>query len=354
MSRTKILAVDRVIAMGLDVDASASVAIVLDVSSGEQVFEGRVAHEELEWRRFLTRFPGCRLWACYEAGGLGFHLCRMLRRLGVDGQVIAPSQVPKGAAHQQMKTDRRDALMLAQLYFHPPRSFVRIPTEQEEHDRQLLRTREQLVRDKTRTMNRIKSFMAFHRLPWPTGKTAWSQATRQLLRGLPLPDPALRISLDVLLNELAFLKDQIRTLDQQIVAVSQSDRYHDRCARLRQLSGVGWLCAMAFLTEVFRPEEFETAEALAAHIGFTPCQWSSAQRRHLGHITHWGSPLLRRLLIEAAWGWVRRDPKAAACFHKISAGKRPKTAIVGMARRLAIVLWAMTTREQDYAYRWAA
>jgi hypothetical protein len=51
---------------------------------------------------------------------------------------------------------------------------------------------------------------------------------------------------------------------------------------------------------------------------------------------------------------VRRDPKAAAGFHKISAGKRPKTAIVGMTRRLAIVLWAMTTREQDYAYRWAA
>jgi transposase len=59
--------------------------------------------------------------------------------------------------------------------------------------------------------------------------------------------------------------------------------------------------------------------------------------------------------VEAAWTWVRKDPDAKRRFETISASsKRKKIAIVAMARRLAIVMWAMTVRQQDYAYRWAA
>jgi hypothetical protein len=61
------------------------------------------------------------------------------------------------------------------------------------------------------------------------------------------------------------------------------------------------------------------------------------------------------MLVEAAWSWVRKDPDAKRRFEAISASsKRKKIAIVGMARRLAIVMWAMTVKQADYAYRWAA
>jgi transposase len=124
---------------------------------------------------------------------------------------------------------------------------------------------------------------------------------------------------------------------------------------LRHIPGVGLLTAMAFLLELFRPEDFATAEALACHVGFTCCEWSSGSRRRQGHITHFGPAILRRLFVEAAWTWVRKDPDARRCFEAISASsKRRKIAIVAMARRLAIVMWAMTVRQQDYAYRWAA
>jgi transposase len=183
----------------------------------------------------------------------------------------------------------------------------------------------------------------------------WSKARRQALREMTLPSPHLRVCLNALLVTLEGLYLQIRNLDRELVTLSQTDRYRDRCARLRQLPGVGLLTAMAFLLEVFRPEEFETAEALACHVGFTTCEWSSSSRRRQGHITHWGSSILRRMLVEAAWSWVRKDPKAQRHFETISASsKRRKIAIVGMARRLAIVMWAMTVRGQDYTYRWAA
>jgi transposase len=356
MAKTKILAKERRIVLGLDVDAKSVVVAALDTTNGEILFEGRLGHEREDWERFLTHFPECSLWACYEAGYTGFHLCRTLCDLGVDCHVVAPSQVPKSANSKQQKTDRRDALTLAQLVFHPPRTFVRLPTVQEERDRQLIRTREQMVCDKTRTQNRIKALLAFHHVAWPLAESSghWSKIEQQALRQMTLPD-SLRACLNALLDMLDGLNAKIQSFNRQIVALSQTEAYRDRCASLRHLPGVGLLTAMAFLLEVFRPEEFATAEALACHVGLTCCQWSSAQRRRQGHITHWGSPLVRRMLVEAAWSWVRKDPDAARRFQAVSASsKRRKIAIVGMARRLAIVMWAMTVRHQDYAYHWAA
>jgi transposase len=128
----------------------------------------------------------------------------MLRELGVDCHVVSPSQVPKCANHNQLKTDRRDALTLAQMFFHPPRTFVRIPTEDEERDRQLGRTREQMVRDKTRTQNQIKALLAFHHVAWPSDSDDghWSKAERRALREMTLPDPHLRVCLNALLETL--------------------------------------------------------------------------------------------------------------------------------------------------------
>jgi transposase len=82
------------------------------------------------------------------------------------------------------------------------------------------------------------------------------------------------------------------------------------------------------------------------------CEYSSGGKQRRGHITHWGPPALRRLLVEATWIWVSKDTQAQQRFHSIRAGKSPKVAIVGMARRLAVALWAMTVKKQEFAYHW--
>lgn len=164
MSAKRIIAQDQSIAIGLDVDYQGSALAILDTTNGDIIFEGRLPHEREAWLRLLERLPQCKIWACYETGGLGFHLCRMLCTLGVDCHVVPVTRIPKTAESRQQKTDRRDALSLAQLYFHPLRCFVRVPSEQEEADRQLIRTREQLLRHKVRVQLQIKSFLVFHQV----------------------------------------------------------------------------------------------------------------------------------------------------------------------------------------------
>ena len=356
MSKKRLIAQERSVAIGLDVDSKASTLVVLDVMNGDILYEGHIAHDREHWLKFLKRLPQCRIWACYETGGIGFHLCRMLIALGVDCKVVPVSKIPKAPESRQQKTDRRDALSLAQLYYHAPKSFVRIPTETEEAHRQLIRTRYQLMKDRVRTMLRIKAFLLFHHIPRPAGsKTDWSRSYRLWLKSLPCHCSELNDCLQIYIDELENLEKLLHRISEKIIALSRTDRYRTACDRLtKQIPGVGPLTAMTFLVEIFRPEDFTTAEALASHVGLTPCEYSSGKRHRYGHITHWGPPHLRKQLVEAAWIWVRKDPQARERYQSIRAGSKGKIAIIGMARRLAIVMWAMTVKEQDYQYRWAA
>jgi transposase len=100
--------------------------------------EGRVAdvemipHDEESVRRLVTRLgsPG-RLWACYEAGPTGYGLHRLLGRLGVRCDVMAPSLIPR-APGDKFKTDRRDAKRLARLHRAGELTAIRVPSPAEE------------------------------------------------------------------------------------------------------------------------------------------------------------------------------------------------------------------------------
>jgi transposase len=351
MIRKSVLAQGRILSAGLDVDHRTAMVVLLDVASGEIVYEGRWTHDPQSWQVLLERLPACHIGAGDEACGLGFTLWPTLRALGVEVPVVAPSQVPKTPNQKQTQTDRRDALTLAQLYFHPPRSFVRVPTEQEEARRQLVRTRERLREDKQRVMRRLRSFLITYGIPAPEGKP-WSRTYRQQLPDLALTFEELRFTLNILLDELEAMEAQLERINERLRQLSRHPDYHAACQRLMAIAGVGPLLAMTFLLEFFRPQAFRKGVAVAAHAGLTPSEYSSGERLRRGRITHWGPPALRRLSVEASWTWVRKDPRARQRFETIRAGKALKVAIVGMARRLVVAMGAMTVKQEAYAYHW--
>ena len=214
---------DCTIVFGIDVDLSKSTVVVLNATTGSINFDRSVAHTEEAWRQLLNHFPGARFWACYEAGNRGFGLYRMLRKMGVDCHVVAPSATPKSSVQRQTKTDRRDALALAQLYFYRPQPFVRVPTEQEEAERQLIRTREQLMNDKVRVMNQIKSFLNNYHFqpPEKKGSTSWSKEFRTWLKSIDTVYPQLRTVLDAKLRQLDFLEEEIKQITSAIRALTE-------------------------------------------------------------------------------------------------------------------------------------
>ena len=116
--------------VALDVHKHSIAAATLPPTGSPQV--QRIENTERAIRRLVDRLGGPEgLAVAYEAGPCGYDPLRLLARLGVASDVIAPSLVPVRAG-DRVKTDRRDAKKLVRLYRAGELSFVAPPTPEQE------------------------------------------------------------------------------------------------------------------------------------------------------------------------------------------------------------------------------
>ena len=136
-------------------------------------------------------------------------------------------------------------------------------------------------------------------------------------------------------------------------ALARAARHAEAVALARTHPGVGAVVAMSYLVEVHRGGRFNEPGEVASYIGLAPRVRQSGQSRRDGPIVRTGRASVRALLVEAAWRWRVRDPSARRVFARLMHNTgSAKKAIVALARRLAVNLWAMLTRRA--AYRAAA
>jgi transposase len=283
----------------------------------------------------------------YEAGPTGFGLARRLTADGYPVEVIAPSKV-LAAPGPDTKTDQLDCRRLALFSVKGLLSAVRIPTEQEEADRQVLRLRDQLVRKARSIQQQIKAFLLVHGIPEPEGLANWSTNSLEALRGLELR-AELRFCLDVMLDELTHANTQVDRVTRELRRVARTDRHRAAAELLQTVPGVGPITAMTFRLEVPEPQRFEDDRQVARMLGLAPQVRESGERRRSGRILKSGNPRLRTVLVEAAWRWVASDEGAGQRYRKLVGNTGSgKKAIVGMARRLGILLWRLSTRNEPY------
>ena len=283
----------------------------------------------------------------YEAGPTGFGLARRLGAANLPVQVIAPSHLlaPVGA---EAKSDRLDCRKLA---MHSAKGLlrpVRVPTEQEEADRQVLRLREQMVRKARTTQQQIKSFLLQHGVAEPAGLAHWTKQAVEALRGLALL-PELRFALDVLLDELDHVKQQVKRVTDRLGELAEARRHAKAVDEMRTVPGVGPVTAMSFRLELPEPERFKRAGQVAKMLGLAPQVRQSGQTRREGGLLKSSSGRLRTVLVEAAWRWVGGDEAAEGHYRRLVANTgSSKKAIVGMARRLGVLLWRLSVHGQPY------
>ena len=123
---------------------------------------------------------------------------------------------------------------------------------------------------------------------------------------------------------------------------ARADR-HPGVRLLMTIPGVGIRTAEAFVAYVDDVRRFRRNGQVGSYPGLVPCQDASAGRERLGHITRDGPGTVRKLLCEAAWQGVRRNPTLRAYFERVSGGKpdRRKLALVATAHKLTRVMAAM-------------
>ena len=131
-------------------------------------------------------------------------------------------------------------------------------------------------------------------------------------------------------------------MEERLKGTFDNVRHARDVALLQTHPGVGPVIARQYAAEVFNPKRFKHKTEIAKYVGLAPTIIQSGQSYRDGPVTKTGRPQLRSNLIQGAWVWIRRDPKACKTFNRILHNTANKNkAITAMARRLAIHLWKM-------------
>ena len=161
--------------VGIDVAKLRNAIAIADSGrEGEVRFFGEVDASDQSMRRIIQRIAGRfdRVHFCYEAGPTGYGLYRLIRSLGHECMVVAPSLIPRKPG-DRVKTNRRDALALARLLRAGELTAVWVPDEGHEAMRDLVRARAAAVETLRVHRQHVSAFMLKHGRIYPR-KKGWT------------------------------------------------------------------------------------------------------------------------------------------------------------------------------------
>lgn len=253
--------------------------------------------------RKLERATPGPIRACYEAGPCGYALQRRLTTTRVACAVIAPALIPRKPG-ERIKTDRRDARKLAELWRAGLLTEVRPPTPADEAVRDLCRARDDARADRQRGRHRMGKLLLRRGLHY--GGRNWTQAHRRWIDSLTWEHAAERVVVDDYLLAIDHLDARLGELDAQLTAIAATAPYQDAVGWLRCFRGIETLTAMMMLAELHDFRRFQAPRALMAYLGLVPGEHSSGEKHRRGRITKTGNTLVRRLLVETAWHYRHR------------------------------------------------
>lgn len=296
------------------------------------------ANPELLVKYLNRNYPGGRYIAAYEAGYFGFNTQRKLVEQGVECLVVHASDIPSTHKEKDQKRDPVDSRKIARSLRAGQLKSIWIPPVTITQDRQLIRTRKLLVKDRVRTKNRIKAFLQLHNIVYPEKfiklQSHWSKAFIKWLEEIRLEEPSGTEALQSLVRILKYTRDELVILTQKIKALSEQERYYQAYSRLIAIPGIGRLTAMTILTEVGDINRFKNVDAFRSYIGLIPTSNSSGEKEYNGRITNRKCVNLRSLLVESAWSAIRADPTYLYIFNQYKKRMETNKAIVRTTRKL--------------------
>jgi transposase len=282
-----------------------------------------------------------------EIGSAAGWVKDLAEAMGIHVQVANPNHEAWRWKNVKRKTDRDDALKLAQLSAMNQLPMVQLPAARVRQWRSLIGYRWKLVNRRTAIKNHIRSILDRQGMSLPDGRAGWNERTIALLR-LQSRKAQDEVTLEELWRfelhaELEAL-EQVRALIVQVEDRLESlSRRDERVLRLQSIPGVGPRLAEVVVATIDDPKRFKNAKQVGAYAGLTPRQFESGTMSRQGGISGRGNKLLRALLVEVAWLMRRNNPYLRAIYDQVCHGSktRKKIAVVATARRLLVICWAM-------------
>jgi transposase len=359
--------------VGLDVHKDSTAIGIAELGRGAR-YVGTVGPQLRELVKALGKLgEGKRLKIVYEAGPCGYGLVRELRARGYDCEVIAPSKVARRPG-DRVKTDRRDALHLAEQSQAGALRAVWVMEEAEEAIRDLSRAREDAVRARLKARQRLGAMLLRHGRRY-SGKTKWTAAHERYLAQVSFAYPAQELAYVEYRQAVSESQARVERLSEALREQVSTWRMRPVVEALMTLRGIDFVAGTTLVAELGDLRRFAHPSELMSFLGLVPSEHTTGQARRLGAITRTGNGYARRMLVEAAWNYryparigralqVRQQGQSKTIrdlswqaqvrlcrrYRALSARRLHANKIcVAVARELAGYVWAIATKAQRNA-----
>lgn len=344
-----------------------AVAIAEAGRAGEIRFLGEIENTAAATVKLVKKLAAKygRLTFCYEAGPTGYGLYRLVKSLGHDCMVVAPSLIPKKPG-DRVKTNRRDALDLVRQLRAGELTAVWVPDPRHEAMRDLTRARGAAVEDLRSKRQQVSSFLLRQGLHY-AGKKTWTKTHMNWLGSQKLEHPEQRIAFEEMMLAVRQAQERVARLEEAIRVAVPDWSLAEVVQALMAMRGIDLVSASAFLAEMGDLSRFQTPRELMAYLGLVPSEHSTGDTVKRGPITKAGNRRARRILVECSWSYrhpprvgkkkqakVTAVPRAvreiawkaqcrlAARYRTLTRrGKLPAVAVTAVARELSAFIWAI-------------
>jgi len=275
-------------------------------------------------------FPGAQIESAYETGFCGFSLHRQLEAVGINNKIVHAAGI-EIAAGDKVKTDKKDSLKIATHLSLGRLKGIHVPSKEKEDRRALTRVRETFVRHRRRFACQLKAILFQQGLIPHDHTKVVSIKWIESLATLPMSEE-IRYVVNEYASMWLHLTAKIKELEQQISIQAKNDESLE--VVYRSVPGIGATSARVLANELGDTLQFNNERQLFSYVGLTPSEHSSGEHIRQGHITKQGKPIVRKILVQAAWKAIGKDPALGAVYDRISHKSGGKRAIVAVARRL--------------------
>lgn len=293
-----------------------------------------------------TDLPPCAVF--FKACGGAHHWCRKARSLGHRADMI-PANFVKPFVKSN-KNDFNDAEAICEAAQRPTMRFAHVRSEEQQAFGCLLKLREQLVEERTAVSNQAHAFLLEFGIQQKKGRGFIGTVVDMTENpDINLPE-ALRLALFRLVERYKAVYKEISQLECDITAIISKN---ENCKRMQSIPGVGLINSSFIESWAGSCNQFISARDFAAWAGLVPKQHSTGGKINLLGIRKRGKSTLRKYLIHGACSVIQwkleEDHAWSPWIKKLLSSKKKTVAVVAMANKLARIIWAVLTKQQNYA-----
>ncbi len=287
-----------------------------------------------------------------EACGPSGWINDLAQSLGLKTLVCSTNEDAWKWSNVKRKTDKDDALKLARMAAMNELKAVHMPSEAHREFRSLVKYRKTLDSRINKMKCKIRAWFVNHGISIDTGEKAWNTG-RERINSFrkPLvecdPNEFWKGELDLELTQLDALTTVLDGVVKKLEAIGKTD---PRIARVQTIPGVGPRTAEILVACIDDAKRFENGRQVSQYFGLVPRQYQSGETDRNGRITKRGNPLARTILVECAWSSLRYNAWAKHVYDRICGKQktRKKKAAIALARKIAVLAWALLRDEKDW------